>query len=70
MPRQPVSSSNLSSIGYNSSQMLLEIQFNDGSVYQYFGVPQSVYSGLMNASSHGKYFHAHIKNSYRYTRVG
>lgn len=70
MFRQSVISSNLSSVGYSSSQMVLEIQFNDGAVYQYFGVPQSVYTSLMNASSHGTYFHAYIRNVYRYTRVG
>ena len=70
MYRTKVSSSNLSAVGYNSFQMILEIEFNDGAVYRYFGVPQNVYSGLMSATSHGKYFHAYIRNNYRYSRVG
>jgi hypothetical protein len=70
MLRQSVSSSNLNSIGYNPLQMVLEIQFNNGAVYQYFGVPQAEYASLMKASSHGKYFHANIQHNYRYTRVG
>jgi hypothetical protein len=70
MYRTKVSSSNLSAVGYNSFQMILEIEFNDGAIYQYFGVPQGIYASLMAASSHGKYFHAHIRNNYRYTRVG
>lgn len=70
MYRTKVSSSNLSAVGYNSFQMILEIEFNDGAVYQYFGVPQNVYYGLMSATSHGKYFHAYIRNNYRCSRVG
>ncbi len=70
MQRQYVSSSNLSSIGYNALQMVLEIQFKDGAIYQYFDVPQGVYFGLVSAPSHGKYFHANIEHNYRYARVG
>jgi KTSC domain len=69
MVRQHVSSSNLNSVGYNPSQTILEIEFNNGAVYQYFDVPQNVYASLMGASSHGKYFHANIQNNYRCTRV-
>jgi hypothetical protein len=69
MNRQPVSSSNLCSVGYDSSTNTLEIEFNTGSVYQYHGVSPAVYQGLMNAPSHGRYFHAHIKGVYRYTRL-
>ena len=69
MNRQPVSSSNLRSVGYDSSTKTLEIEFNSGGVYQYYGVPPIVYQELMNAPSHGKYFHAHIKGVYRYARI-
>lgn len=60
----PVSSSNLASIGYENG--VLYITFHHGGTYWYRGVPESVYHGLMNASSHGKYFHAFIKNVYPY----
>lgn len=69
MHRQAVSSSNLRSVGYNESTNTLEIEFNSGGVYQYYGVPLAVYHGLMNAGSPGKYFHAHIKDVYRYTKI-
>lgn len=64
MIRKPVVSSDIRSIGYDSTHQLLEIEFNSGGIYQYYSVPQSVYNGLMSASSHGRYFHAHIKNVY------
>lgn len=69
MYRQPVSSSNLSAVGYDPASRVLEIEFHNGGVYQYSGVPQHVYDGLMSAGSKGQYFHAHIKDIYPYQRV-
>jgi hypothetical protein len=70
MNRQPVSSSNLRSVGYDESTNTLEIKFNSGGIYQYYNVPSTVYQELMNAPSHGRYFHAHIKGVYRYVKIG
>lgn len=64
----PVSSSNLSSVGYENGT--LYVRFNNGSLYAYSGVPESVYRGLMSASSHGKYLAAHVKGIYPYRRIG
>ncbi len=69
MTRQHVSSSNLRSVGYDSSSSTLEVEFNSGSVYQYSSVPPNVYAALMSASSHGTYFNANIKNSYRFRQI-
>lgn len=64
MDRIPVTSSNIQSIGFDASNETLEIEFISGSTYQYYGVPEHVYEEMMSASSHGKYFHAHIKGRY------
>lgn len=69
MNRVPVSSSNLSSVGYDESNQVLEIEFNGGRVYQYFDVPKRIHQELMNAASHGKYFHRNIKNNYSYGQI-
>jgi hypothetical protein len=69
MVRNPVSSSNLYSVGYDSVTRTLEVEFHSGRVYQYFGVPNSIYVGLMNAGSHGQYFNAHIRNVFPYLRI-
>ena len=70
MERQYVSSSNIASIGYDPGNMVLEIEFLSGSVYQYYDVPQSIYDGLMAADSHGKLLAAYIKKGgYRYAQV-
>jgi hypothetical protein len=70
MQRQPVTSSNLKSVGYDAARSLLEVEFTDGGVYQYHGVPAGVYDGLMAAGSHGSYFAAHIRTSFHYVKVG
>ncbi|NMR36041.1 KTSC domain-containing protein [Chryseobacterium aquaticum] len=69
MNRQSVISSNIASIGYDTSSQTLEIEFLNGSVYQYFDVPQHVYNGLMSADSHGQYLAQNIKGVYRYSKV-
>lgn len=56
MDRKPVPSSNIRSIGYDYELRVLEVEFNNGSTYQYAGVPQNIYEALMNASSHGAFF--------------
>lgn len=69
MERIPVSSSNISSIGYDADSQTLEIEFNNGGVYQYSGVSQDVYDEMMSADSKGKYFHANIKNTYPFSKL-
>lgn len=64
----PVSSSNISSIGYEGTT--LYVRFNSGGLYAYYGVPASEYNALMSASSHGSYLAANIKRSYRYEKIG
>lgn len=68
MLMQPVSSSDIASIGYDNGT--LYIAFNSGGVYSYANVPTHIYQGLMSASSHGNYFHANIKNNYAYSKIG
>lgn len=69
MQRESVSSTNLASIGYDASSKTLEVEFNSGRVYEYYGVPASEHSALMSASSHGKYFNANIKDNYRFSEL-
>lgn len=64
----PVSSSNISSIGYESGT--LYVAFNRGGLYAYSGVPEYVYRGLMSASSHGSYLASNVKGVYPYRRIG
>jgi len=69
MYRQKVESSNLASIGYDKENEILEIEFNHGGIYQYFDVPIEEYKALMNADSHGSYFHHNIRDVYEYEKL-
>jgi hypothetical protein len=69
MERTSVSSSNISAIGYDPDTQILEVEFLNGSVYEYSGVPSSEYDGLMNADSKGKYFNANIRKIYAFVKL-
>lgn len=69
MNRTPVSSSNVSSVGYDVESSTLEVEFNNSAVYQYFDVPENVYQELISAASVGGYLANQIKGRYRYSRV-
>ncbi len=71
MERMPVESSNLASVGYDAISATLEIGFLNGSVYQYFGVPEQVHTGLINAPSKGTFLDQYVKKAgYSYARIG
>lgn len=69
MERVPVNSSNVSSIGYDVDGQVLEVEFHNGSVYQYAGVPPSEHEALMTSDSKGKFLHANIKSRYSCTKL-
>lgn len=65
MNRTPVVSSNLAAVGYDRASMTLEVEFLNGSVYQYFDVPAVEYEQLLSADSVGRYFCQAIRDCYR-----
>ena len=69
MERKSIVSSNLSSIGYDLPSSILEVEFKNGSIYQYLGVPENVYKKLVTSPSIGSYLNKHIKNAYRFNQV-
>jgi hypothetical protein len=69
MDRVAVNSSNVETIGYDADSQTLEVEFKNGTVYQYFDVSERVYEELRNADSVGGYLAAQIKGSYRYSKV-
>lgn len=62
--RVPVESSLLRSIGYNRLNQHLEIEFLDGSIYEYRNVPLEAYLALMDAPSKSSYFQFYIAGKY------
>ena len=69
MERQPVSSSNLVSVGYEPASETLEIEFKNGHIYQYYNVPQIMFDQLIQAPSVGTFFNANIRNAYACSRM-
>ena len=47
----------------------LRINFVDGSVYEYFGLPKSIYIKLTNSDAPDRFARRHIYHSYLYRKV-
>lgn len=69
MDRVPVKSSTIKAIGYDPHAITLEIEFNDGSVYQYFDVPTDVHIKFLQATSLGQFFGKQIRGHFRYLKL-
>ena len=69
MKREYVESSSLETIGYDADSETLEVEFRTDGVYQYHGVPASVYREFMEADSKGRFLNLRIKEVYPFTRV-
>lgn len=65
----PVSSSKLKAVSYEESPMILHIEFYKDGTFEYYGVPETVYRGLLEADSLGIYFKRYIKDRYRYVKI-
>lgn len=69
MRRRPVDSSSVVSVGYDAETQVLEIEFVNGGVYQYFDVPEFVHRRLLTASSPGAFVNSTIKPNYRFREI-
>lgn len=69
MQRKDVTSSMMASIGYDAKTKTLEIEFNSGTIWQYYVVPKSEFNKMKKADSIGRYFLDSIKDCYEETRV-
>jgi hypothetical protein len=70
MDRELVASSNLLSAGYDETAETLEVEFSNGTVYQYYNIGRMMFDQFMQASSKGQFLNIYIKNAYPYSRVG
>jgi hypothetical protein len=69
MRRRVVESASVRSVGYSTSSRTLEVEFVNGSVYQYFDVPQPTFAGLLAAPSIGNFVNTQIKPYYEFAEV-
>jgi hypothetical protein len=70
MDRKNVDSKMIRSIGHDADNSILEIEFNNGAVWQYFDFPESIWYEFDASDSKGKFFLREIKNQYPESRVG
>lgn len=63
MDRNPVESSDVVSVGYDEDEMLMEVEFQTGSIYLYFDVSRDFYDQFMRAESKGQFVNYIIKRS-------
>lgn len=74
MNRRPVTSSNVSSVGWQPAEDdpsvgTLEVQFHSGHVYQYDRVPQTEHEALLGANSIGRYLNQNIIGTFDEQRI-
>lgn len=67
--RSPVDSTSLASIGFSPEHNVLEIEFRNGLVYAYFGVPQALHDELLAAKSKGTFMNRFIRGHFPHQRV-
>ena len=66
----PVSSTNMTAVGYDSERSVMRVEFPNGALCEYSDVPVTVFDELVNAEGyHGEFFSKFIKNQYPYTRI-
>ncbi|MGK7876703.1 MAG: lysine--tRNA ligase [Xenococcaceae cyanobacterium] len=58
----------IKSFDYDGDKKILRVEFVNGSFYQYHDVPESIYKGLKDTPSVGRYFNAHIRDKFGFDR--
>ena len=67
---ESLDSTNLAQVTYDTKTGTLTVYFMNESKYEYYGVPVEIYEGLVEAISHGSYFHREIRNGgYHFKRL-
>ena len=67
--RQPVTSSDIASIGYDAATQTLEIEFHATGLYRYFSVPPDVFETIRSTPSPGKFFLQNIKGKFAWEKA-
>ena len=62
-------SSNIQALRYDEETLILQVVFNNGGVYEYYGVPARVAEEFDRSESKGGFLAASVKGHYRYSRV-
>lgn len=69
MERVPVESSHFAAVGYDPAARKMHIEFKNGAVYEYENVPEHFHATMMDANSHGAFFHKNVKPFFKARRL-
>ena len=69
MVRRPLSIGAIVSIGYDVEYHILEVEFEEGSLHQYFNVPIAVYYTLIKTPPTENYFEKCVQGQYPSTLI-
>lgn len=62
-------SSNVARFAYDDTSRILIVEFNNGTTYNYFDVPETIFQQMQSASSKGQFLAYSVKGVYRYARA-
>jgi hypothetical protein len=62
MKHTRVNSSHIFSVAHDPMRQVLQVRFNNGSLYEYHGVSNEQYRDFLNSDSQGEYFHQNFKH--------
>lgn len=63
----PVSSSNVAAVGYDEG--VLQVHFVNGSVYNYFAVPEYIFTETLIANSVGTYLRENVFEKFDHEKI-
>jgi hypothetical protein len=69
MQRLSIDSDSLRSIGYNELGQMMEVEFEDGTLRQYYDVPLDIYDELLETKTKDKYFNDYVKDNYLFQQI-
>jgi hypothetical protein len=66
---EPIASSDITSVAYDSKHGVLQLEFRATGFYHYYGVPTTIYKGIKTSPHHCKFFLKHIKGKFSYEKL-
>jgi hypothetical protein len=57
-------------MGYDDPTKILEIEFQNGLIYQFTDVPPKIYADLRKSSEIGKYFTDKVRTKFKSKQIG
>lgn len=69
MEMKPIHSGKLRAVGYDPRSRILQVQFDEGSLWQYSGVSEEAWRRLSNSGAAWSYFRDNIEEEFTGKRV-